>query len=76
MTEKEIATFYQTLPKRDKGLFTAYVSVKLGGSPHSWQARFIKMFRGQVVRPLFPVVVDALSSIIEGDLWKRGSMAF
>ena len=54
MTEKEIATFYQTLPKRDKGLFTAYVSVKLGGSPHSWQARFIKMFRGQVVRPLYP----------------------
>ena len=52
MTTKEIAFYYKSLPNGEKGRFTAHISLELGGSPHSWQQKFLKWFNeeGQVHR--------------------------
>ena len=42
MTTKEIAFYYKNLPNGEKGRFTAHISLELGGSPHSWQQKFLK----------------------------------
>lgn len=35
MTEQQIGTYYNNLNFGKKGRFTAYLSLNLGGSPHS-----------------------------------------
>ena len=39
MTQKDIALYYEQLTRGEKGRFTAFISLRLGGSPHSWQHR-------------------------------------
>lgn len=34
MTQKEIADYYSKLSNGEKGRFTAFLSMNLGGSPH------------------------------------------
>lgn len=41
MTQKDVAAYYSNLSRGDKGRFTAFVSLRLGGSPHSWQHRLL-----------------------------------
>ena len=36
MTQKDVAKYYGDLSRGEKGRFTAFVSLRLGGSPHSW----------------------------------------
>ena len=59
MTTKEIAFYYKNL---------AHISLELGGSPHSWQQKFLKWFNEEKIIP--PAIATALSLIIEGGKWK------
>lgn len=71
MTTKEIATYYQTLPNGDKGRFTAFLSLELGGSPHTWQQKFLRWAKNEMAtKGIPPIIQTTLSSIIEGNTWK------
>lgn len=70
MTQKDICAFYKTLTRGEKGRFTAFVSLQLGGSPHTWQYKFLRWERGLAKSPMPPVIGRELCSIIESGSWK------
>lgn len=70
MTQKEIADYYSRLSNGEKGRFTAFLSMKLGGSPHTWQQKILGWNRNIKGRPMSPVVEKELTSIIEKDKWR------
>jgi hypothetical protein len=72
MTQKDVATYYSNLSRGDKGRFTAFVSLRLGGSPHSWQHRLLCVARDTSIRPLSPVIVRELCAIIKSGSWRLG----
>jgi hypothetical protein len=72
MTQKDVAAFYGSLSRGDKGRFTAFVSLRLGGSPHSWQHRLLCVARDKAIRPLSPVIVRELCAIIRNNSWRAG----
>lgn len=74
MTQKDVAFYYDKLSRGDKGRFTAFVSLRLGGSPHSWQHRLLCVARDTAVRPLSPVIVRELASIIKNGSWRLEMM--
>ena len=41
MSQKEIADYYSSLSNGEKGRFTAFLSMTLGGSPHTWQQKIL-----------------------------------
>lgn len=63
MTQKDIAAYYEQLTRGEKGRFTAFISLRLGGSPHSWQHRLLCIARNTAIRPLSPVIIRELGSI-------------
>ena len=71
MTQKEIADYYSRLSNGEKGRFTAFLSMTLGGSPHTWQQKILGWTRNIIGRPMSPVVEKELTSIIEKDNWRR-----
>lgn len=71
MTPKEIAIFYDALTNGEKGRFTAYLSLKLGGSPHTWQQKMLGWAKNAIGRPISPVIEDALTSIISKEEWRQ-----
>lgn len=71
MTSTEIAKYYSRLTNGEKGRFTAYVSLKVGGSPHTWQQKFLGWSHNCIGRPLSPVVEKELVSIIEKEKWRE-----
>lgn len=71
MTQKEIADFYVSLTNGEKGRFTAFLSLKLGGSPHTWQQKMLGWAKNIIGRPVSPVIEGALSSIIEKAEWRQ-----
>ena len=70
MTQKDVANFYGNLSRGDKGRFTAFVSLHLGGSPHSWQHRLLCVAQDKAIRPMSPIIVRELCSIISNGSWK------
>lgn len=70
MTQKEIAVYYSRLSNGEKGRFTAFLSITLGGSPHTWQQKILGWTRNIMSRPMSPVVERELSSIIKEDKWR------
>ena len=70
MTENEIANYYKALSNGEKGRFTAFLSLKLGGSPHTWQHKLLSWTRNICGRPLSPVVSRELTSIIKDGTWR------
>lgn len=56
MTQKEIADYYSKLSNGEKGRFTAFLSMNLGGSPHTWQQKILGWTRNIMGRPMSPVV--------------------
>ena len=70
MTQKDVASYYSSLSRGDKGRFTAFVSLHLGGSPHSWQHRLLCVAQDKSIRPISPVIVRELCSIISHGSWK------
>lgn len=41
MTQKEIADYYSRLSSGEKGRITAFLSMNLGGLPHTWQQKIL-----------------------------------
>ena len=41
MTKQEIANYYSRLSNGETGRFTAFLSVAIGGSPHTWQQKIL-----------------------------------
>ena len=76
MTQKDVAAYYSSLSRGDKGRFTAFVSLRLGGSPHSWQHRLLCVARNTSIRPMSPVIVRELCSIISNGSWKMDEEEF
>ena len=74
MTQKDIAAYYEQLTRGEKGRFTAFISLRLGGSPHSWQHRLLCVARNTAIRPLSPVIIWELGSIIKTNCWS-GSLS-
>ena len=52
MTQKDVAAYYSNLSRGDKGRFTAFVSLRLGGSPRSWQHRLLCVAQDKAIRPI------------------------
>ena len=69
MTMYEIANYYSNLNHGDKGLFTAFVSCRCGGTPHTWQNKFLKWKTSSHVRKVSPPILKELNSIIESGTW-------
>jgi len=70
MTTYEIADFYSNLDHGEKGLFTAFVSCRCGGTPHTWQNKFIKWKKDiSKVRNVSPPILRELNSIIASGSW-------
>ena len=70
MTQKEIADYYSRLSNGEKGRFTAFLSMTLGDSPHTWQQKILGWTRNIMGRPMSQVVEKELTSIIEKDKWR------
>lgn len=70
MTKKDVADYYKSLSNGEKGRFTAYLSINLGGSPHTWQQKLLKWSRNIMGRPMIPVVERELSSIVRESRWR------
>ena len=70
MTQKDIAAYYEQLTRGEKGRFTAFISLRLGGSPHSWQHRLLCVARNTAIRPLSPVIIRELCTIIRSNCWR------
>lgn len=65
-----MACFYAQLTNGDKGRFTAYLSLILGGSPHTWQQKFLRWFKNREGRPVSPIIERELTSIIVEGRWR------
>lgn len=64
MTKKQIGAYYNNLNFGEKGRFTAYLSLNLGGSPHSWLQK--KCFYGrEITHPFNPYKVKYSFSMIK-----------
>lgn len=72
MTQNEIAKYYEQLTCGEKGRFAAFISLRLGGSPHSWQHRLLCVARNTSIRPMSPVIVRELCNIIDSNCWRVG----
>ena len=70
MTQNEIAEYYEQLTRGEKGRFTAFISLHLGCSPHSWQHRLLCVARNTAVRPMSPVIIRELCNIIKSNCWR------
>lgn len=70
MTQKDIATYYNSLTNGNKGRFTAFLSVSLGSSPHTWQQKLLSWSKDILSRPLPPPVQKELQEIILSGKWR------
>lgn len=70
MTEKEIAAYYFTLTRSDRGKFTAHLARETGKASRTWQITFSKISRSQYVAPLSNLEIKYISEVIENECWK------
>ena len=70
MTQKEIGEYYNALTNGEKGRFTAFLSLRLGGSPHTWQQKLLAWAKNTFGKPLSPVIGKELSTIIKHEGWR------
>lgn len=70
MTQRDIANYYCTLTNGEKGRFTAFQSVSLGGTPHTWQQKILSWSKNILGRPISPPVEKELQAIVQQGRWK------
>ena len=70
MDKQEIAKFYWNLPNGAKGRFVAVCTLEMGGSPSSWQHKFLRWYSGRERRPITPLEAEKLQEIIQSERWK------
>lgn len=71
MTEQQIGTYYHNLSFGEKGRFTAYLSLNLGGSPHSWQQKMLLWSSASEYRPAIRVILREITQIIASNSWRN-----
>lgn len=64
MSEQLIGEYYQSLNFDEKGRFTAYLSLHLGGSPHSWQQKLLLWSSSTPHRPAIRIILSMITQII------------
>lgn len=69
MTEQQIGLYYHNLISGEKGRFTAYLSLNLGGSPHSWQQKMLLWSSTTEHRPATRIILREITQIIASDSW-------
>lgn len=70
MDKQEIAKFYWNLPNGAKGRFVAVCTLEMGGSPSSWQHKFLRWYSGRERRPITPLESQKIGEIIHSGKWK------
>lgn len=70
MTETDVARYYNRLTNGEKGRFVAYLCLKLGGSPHTWQQKILGWTHNEMGRMMTPLLERELTTIITDGLWK------
>ena len=70
MTQKDVAAYYSNLSRGDKGRFTAFVSLRLGGRRNIKKHRLLCVAQDKAIRPISPVIVRELCSSISHGSWK------
>lgn len=70
MDKQEIAKFYWNLPNGEKGRFIAICTIEMGGSPYSWQHKFLRWYSGRERRPITPLESQKIGEIIRSGKWK------
>lgn len=70
MNTMDVSKFYDTLPNGEKGRFTAFLSLRLGGSPHTWQQKILDWGHNTKRRPLSPILERELDSIVKSGVWR------
>lgn len=70
MSEQQIGEYYQSLNFGEKGRFTAYLSLHLGGSPHSWQQKLLLWSSSTPHRPAIRIVLSKITQIIASNRWR------
>ena len=70
MDKAEIANYYSSLSNGEKGRFTAFLSIHLGGAPHTWQQKILGWSLGVIGKPLSPIVSKEINSIIQKGTWR------
>lgn len=70
MGKQEIAKFYWNLPNGEKGRFIAICTIEMGGSPYSWQHKFLRWYSGKERRPITPLESQKIGEIIRSGKWK------
>lgn len=73
MTETKVAAYYDKLSNGEKGRFVAFLSMKLGGSPSTWQQKILGWTRNIIGRPMSIPLEKELSAIIKEGSWKDAS---
>ena len=63
MTPLEIGKYYNKLTNGEKGRFTAFISLRLGGSPHTWQQKILGWSHNKLGKPLSPVIENSPQSL-------------
>ena len=71
MTEQQIGTYYHNLSFGEKARFTAYLSLNLGGSPHSWQQKMLLWSSASEYRPAIRVILREITQIIASNSWRN-----
>jgi len=70
MDKAEIANYYSSLSNGEKGRFTAFLSIHLGGAPHTWQQKILGWARNVTGKPLSPIVSKEICNIIQKGTWR------
>lgn len=63
MDKTEIAKYYSSLSNGEKGRFTAFLSIHLGGAPHTWQQKILGWARNIAGKPLSPLVSKEIITV-------------
>ena len=63
MLTQQIGAYYQNLKFGDKGRFRAYLSLHLGGFPHSWQQKMLLWSSTIAHRPAIRVIMREITFV-------------
>ena len=70
MDKTEIAKYYSSLSNGEKGRFTAFLSIHLGGAPHTWQQKILGWERNIAGKPLSSLISKEICNIIQKGTWR------
>lgn len=67
MNSKELQSFYKNLPRQEKGMFLACLTLLTGSTPESWKNKL--MGRTKLVLP--PPMQHLIGNFVTAEEWKQ-----